>query len=230
MRTVETYVDIRDMHLNLGEWNELIDRSLSDPDSEPILNLERDEDPVYDAVFIGGGAGGRFGAAYMKAMGGRPLIIDAWPFLGGSCPHQACVPHHLFSEAAEELDRMRWFSDELFFPKFDPSRASILELVRSMAVPLPYGQTVDLTVSVGVAHAPTHASDVRALYAAADEALYRAKRGGRDRVGGCGPAESPLEAHARARIAARSSPGSGPGIPARPLRGRGAGTSGRPVA
>ena len=42
----------------------------------------------------------------MKAMGGRPLIIDAWPFLGGSCPHQACVPHHLFSEAAEELDRL----------------------------------------------------------------------------------------------------------------------------
>jgi dihydrolipoamide dehydrogenase len=66
----------------------------------------------------------------MKAMGGRPLIVDAWPFLGGSCPHQACVPHHLFSEAAEELDRMRWFSDELFFPKFDPSRASILEMVK----------------------------------------------------------------------------------------------------
>ena len=62
-------------------------------------------------------------------MGGRPLIIDAWPFLGGSCPHQACVPHHLFSEAAEELDRMRWFSDELFFPKFDASRASILEII-----------------------------------------------------------------------------------------------------
>ena len=66
----------------------------------------------------------------MKAMGGRPLIVDAWPFLGGSCPHQACVPHHLFSEAAEELDRMRWFSDELFFPKFDPSKASILGLVK----------------------------------------------------------------------------------------------------
>ncbi|WP_300007035.1 FAD-dependent oxidoreductase [Pseudonocardia sp.] len=123
-------MDIRDMHLNLGEWNELIERSLADPDSEPILNLERDEDPVYDAVFVGGGAGGRFGAAYMKAMGGRPLIIDAWPFLGGSCPHQACVPHHLFSEAAEELDRARWFSDELFYPKFDASRASILEMVK----------------------------------------------------------------------------------------------------
>jgi pyruvate/2-oxoglutarate dehydrogenase complex dihydrolipoamide dehydrogenase (E3) component len=123
-------VDIRDLHLNLGEWNELIERSLADPDSEPLLNLERDADPRYDAVFVGGGAGGRFGAAYLRAMGGRPLIIDSWPFLGGSCPHQACVPHHLFSEAAEELDRMRWFSDELFFPKFDASRASILEIVR----------------------------------------------------------------------------------------------------
>jgi pyruvate/2-oxoglutarate dehydrogenase complex dihydrolipoamide dehydrogenase (E3) component len=126
-------MDIRDRHPNLAEWNELIESSLADPHSEPILNLERDSDqsdPLYDAIFVGGGAGGRFGSAYMKAMGGRPLIIDAWPFLGGSCPHQACVPHHLFSEAAEELDRMRWFSDELFFPKFDPSRASILGLVK----------------------------------------------------------------------------------------------------
>ena len=96
----------------------------------PILNLADDHgDGEYDAIFVGGGAGGRFGAAYMKAMGGRPLIIDAWPFLGGSCPHQACVPHHLFSEAAEELDRMRWFSDELFFPKFDADRARILDLI-----------------------------------------------------------------------------------------------------
>ena len=123
-------MDIRDQHPNLAEWNALIEESLADPDSEPILNVARDADPVYDAVFVGGGAGGRFGASYMRAMGGRPLILDAWPFLGGSCPHQACVPHHLFSEAAEELDRMRWFSDELFFPKFDASRASILEMVR----------------------------------------------------------------------------------------------------
>ena len=122
-------MDIRDQHPNLAEWNALIEESLADPDSEPILNVGRDADPVYDAIFVGGGAGGRFGSSYMRAMGGRPLILDAWPFLGGSCPHQACVPHHLFSEAAEELDRMRWFSDELFFPKFDASRASILEMV-----------------------------------------------------------------------------------------------------
>ena len=123
-------MDIFDRHPNLGEWNELIETSLADPDSEPILNLVPGDVPRYDAIFVGGGAGGRFGASYLRAMGGRPLIIDAWPFLGGSCPHQACVPHHLFSEAAEELDRMRWFSDELFFPKFDASRASILDIIR----------------------------------------------------------------------------------------------------
>jgi dihydrolipoamide dehydrogenase len=122
-------VDIRGKRFNLGEWNKIIEESLADPDSEPLFNLANDE-AVYDAIFVGGGAGGRFGAAYLKAMGGRPLIIDAWPFLGGSCPHQACVPHHLFSDAAAELDLMRWFSGELFFPKFDASRASILQMVK----------------------------------------------------------------------------------------------------
>jgi dihydrolipoamide dehydrogenase len=98
-------VNIRDKQFNLAEWSTLIEDSLANPDSEPLFNV--DDDTVYDAIFVGGGAGGRFGAAYLKAMGGRPLIIDSWPFLGGSCPHQACVPHHLFSEAAAELDLMR---------------------------------------------------------------------------------------------------------------------------
>jgi diguanylate cyclase (GGDEF)-like protein len=42
---------------------------------------------------------------------------------------------------------------------------------------------LNLSVSAGVAHAPTHADDARSLYAAADGALYDAKRTGRDRVG-----------------------------------------------
>lgn len=44
--------------------------------------------------------------------------------------------------------------------------------------------TKDLAVSlsIGVAHLPTHATDLRALYTAADAALYRAKHEGRDRV------------------------------------------------
>lgn len=42
---------------------------------------------------------------------------------------------------------------------------------------------VRVSVSMGVAHAPTDATELRALYAAADAALYRAKQDGRGRVG-----------------------------------------------
>ena len=76
----------------------------------------------------GRGAGGRFGSAFLRARGGRQLTIDAWPFLGGSCPHQACVPHHLFSECARELDRPGT-AGRLWYPPFDDKRASIREMV-----------------------------------------------------------------------------------------------------
>jgi diguanylate cyclase (GGDEF)-like protein len=44
------------------------------------------------------------------------------------------------------------------------------------------GSTVNVSVSAGLAHSPTHAVTARALYRAADTALYEAKRGGRDRL------------------------------------------------
>ena len=121
-------VDVRDQHFSLAEWYDLIESCLRGDVTEPIVNL-RDSDGEFDAIFIGGGAGGRFGAAYLRAMGGRPLLVDSWPFLGGSCPHQACVPHHVFSDVAAELDLWRWFSGELFFPEWDPSRVKILDIV-----------------------------------------------------------------------------------------------------
>lgn len=120
-------MDVAGTEVTMSEWNGIIDEFLTR--DEPILNLDDGGEGTYDAIFIGGGAAGRFGSAYLKALGGRPLAIDRWPFLGGSCPHQACVPHHLFSEAAAILDRERWFSDELWFPPFDESRVSILEIV-----------------------------------------------------------------------------------------------------
>jgi diguanylate cyclase (GGDEF)-like protein len=55
--------------------------------------------------------------------------------------------------------------------------------VRAHDFQTPTGAHLSLTISVGLAHVPTHALDLRSLYAAADTSLYQAKRAGRDRVG-----------------------------------------------
>lgn len=64
----------------------------------------------------------------------------------------------------------------------------ILDAVRAAPLQLTDGTLLALSVSIGVAHAPRHATGLRALYAAADAALYEAKRGGRDRVAIASPA------------------------------------------
>jgi 2-oxopropyl-CoM reductase (carboxylating) len=119
--------------LTVGEWALLIDDIVARPadNTEALWNVADPEEDSreYDAIFVGGGASGRFGSAFLRARGGRQLTIDAWPFLGGSCPHQACVPHHLFSEAARELDLARHMQGRLWYPPFDEKRASILQLV-----------------------------------------------------------------------------------------------------
>jgi pyruvate/2-oxoglutarate dehydrogenase complex dihydrolipoamide dehydrogenase (E3) component len=120
-------MDIARQSISLREWSPIIEEHLSS--DQPIVNLVDGGEGVYDAIFIGGGAAGRFGSAYLKALGGRPLVVDRWPFLGGSCPHQACVPHHLFSEAAAILDRERWLGGQLWFRDPAEVRASILDVV-----------------------------------------------------------------------------------------------------
>lgn len=122
-------MDVWGRPLRAAEWQEVILRAEAGEFDEPIWNVDRGDSREFDAIFVGGGAGGRFGSAYLRARGGRQLTIDRWPFLGGSCPHQACVPHHLFSEAARELDLARWLSGRLWFGEFEDKRASILELV-----------------------------------------------------------------------------------------------------
>ena len=59
---------------------------------------------------------------------------------------------------------------------------SVLATVLSTPLTLPDGSLLAMSVSVGVAHCRDGALDRRAFYAAADQALYRAKRGGRGRV------------------------------------------------
>jgi diguanylate cyclase (GGDEF)-like protein len=58
----------------------------------------------------------------------------------------------------------------------------LLDAVRSTPLVLDDGTALALSVSLGVAHAPTSARGLEGLYAAADAALYAAKRGGRDRL------------------------------------------------
>ena len=119
--------------LTVGEWALLIDDIVAHPrdNAEGLWNVASsdEDDREHDAIFVGGGASGRFGSAYLRARGGRQLTVDAWPFLGGSCPHQACVPHHLFSECARELDLARHMQGRLWYPAFDEKRASIREIV-----------------------------------------------------------------------------------------------------
>ncbi len=54
--------------------------------------------------------------------------------------------------------------------------------VRAAPLELAHGPWLALTVSIGVAHRAHSSGGLRELYSAADEALYRAKRGGRDQV------------------------------------------------
>lgn len=79
----------------------------------------------------------------------------------------------------------------------------LVETVRASPLPRADGAALPLSISVGVAHAPLHAASVRELYAAADAALYQAKRGGRDRVE---VAVSPVPAPADGLPRQRSAP------------------------
>lgn len=59
----------------------------------------------------------------------------------------------------------------------------ILWDVRAHPFVISSGGTLSMSVSIGVAHLPTHGVDLRSLYSAADSSLYAAKRGGRDQIG-----------------------------------------------
>ncbi len=123
--------DVSGAHWTTTRWRREIEDRLAAGGGEPLANIDRGDRRVFDAIFLGGGAGGRFSAAYLRAMGGRPLIIDRWPFLGGSCPHHACVPHHLFSDAAAQLMLERSFPGRLWFQDLRDKQVSILELVEA---------------------------------------------------------------------------------------------------
>jgi pyruvate/2-oxoglutarate dehydrogenase complex dihydrolipoamide dehydrogenase (E3) component len=123
-------IDVSRTQWSITRWSEEIETRLAADDrQEPFINVNADDPREFDAIFLGGGAAGRFGAAYLRAMGGRPLIIDRWPFLGGSCPHNACVPHHVFSDVAAQLMLERTFSGRLWFQDLSGKTTSIKDVV-----------------------------------------------------------------------------------------------------
>jgi diguanylate cyclase (GGDEF)-like protein len=88
----------------------------------------------------------------------------------------------------------RWGGEEfaVILPHTDLAGATrAAECVRAavsrLRVPMPDGTLVDITASVGVAAAPGSGGDPDVLYAVADQALYEAKRQGKDRVAVASP-------------------------------------------
>ncbi len=122
-------MDVWGDQFTIEKWQHLIAEFLENGNNVPIVNINATDTREFDAIFLGGGAAGRFGAAYLRALGGRVLIIDRWPFLGGSCPHQACVPHHLFSDCAAQLMLERTFSGKLWFQDLGNKVVSIKSIV-----------------------------------------------------------------------------------------------------
>lgn len=96
----------------------------------------------------------------------------------------------LLSANVRQVDLFSRFGGEEFvvvLPEMDVTEAEqsaerLRELVASTPQTLEDGRTVNLTMSVGVAIFPDHGSDAPSLIAAADQAMYRAKASGRNRV------------------------------------------------
>jgi pyruvate/2-oxoglutarate dehydrogenase complex dihydrolipoamide dehydrogenase (E3) component len=124
-------MDVWGDQFTIEKWQRLVAEFLETGNNIPIVNINPADTREFDAIFLGGGAAGRFGAAYLRALGGRVLIIDRWPFLGGSCPHQACVPHHLFSDCAAQLMLERTFSGKLWFQELGDKLVSIKSIVEA---------------------------------------------------------------------------------------------------
>jgi diguanylate cyclase (GGDEF)-like protein len=96
----------------------------------------------------------------------------------------------------------RWGGEEFLVGLYGCSREDAIARVeaataraRARRFTTPDGTPFEVTFSAGVATYPTDALDLSALIQAADEALYRAKAIGRDRVLPATPLQSPVGAH-----------------------------------
>ncbi len=149
---------------NSRAFDELVERRLSDRgDSENVAVLMLDLDHFKD-----------FNDRYGHPAGDEALRVFA----------------HLLSSSIRENDVAARYGGEefaLYLPGLDASGARevaerIRERTEATIIPLGPGSTGRITVSIGIAAAPADGVERMVLLKAADEALYRAKQAGRNRV------------------------------------------------
>jgi len=87
-------------------------------------------DQEYDGIWFGGGAAGRFGAAFLKALGGRPLIVEAH-CLGGECHVCRCAFENFVADQASMAELMRRYSGKSWYPEIDLSNISMARAVET---------------------------------------------------------------------------------------------------
>lgn len=80
-----------------------------------------DNNITYDGIYFGGGAAGRFGAAYLQALGGKVMIVER-EGLGGECHKCRCAFENFLSDQASMAEIMRTCSGLAWYPEVDASK------------------------------------------------------------------------------------------------------------
>lgn len=88
-----------------------------------------DPNVTYDAIWFGGGAAGRFGACYLKALGGRSLIVEKHG-LGGECHINRCAFENFISDQSSMAQMLKDFSGLAWYPEIDSSNFSMTKAVK----------------------------------------------------------------------------------------------------
>jgi diguanylate cyclase (GGDEF)-like protein len=150
--------------INSRTFDEALERMLANrADREPlaVLMLDLDHFKEFNDRY-GHPAGDEALGAFAHLLRSSIRERDVAARYGGE-EFAVCLPGQTASAAAEVAERIR-------------------ERTESAIIPLAPGLTGHMTVSIGVASAPEDGLERVMLLKAADEALYRAKLGGRNRV------------------------------------------------